>query len=229
VTALAILAALLVLLLWLRTYRQLLAARYRDSLRSFAAQCVARHCRELRDDLDVAEVVGAELTAQLHDQAARYDAAIEALTRRIAELTFTPFDMVRAFHAKVGQPDAPAPNISQHRELRVRLIDEEFRELRDALDANDVVEVADALADLLYVVIGSALQWGIPLERVFAEVHRSNMTKERGSKRADGKILKGPNYSPPDVAGVLRAARDLTSSELLDIADAVERGEVTLP
>lgn len=59
--------------------------------------------------------------------------------------------------------------------------------------------VADALADLLYVVIGSALQWGIPLERVLAEVHRSNMTKTAGDKRADGKILKGPGYSPPDL------------------------------
>lgn len=203
-TALAILVALLTLLLWLRTYRRLQAALLRETMRSLAARRVARHCRNLRDDLDVADVVGAELAAGLHEQAARYEAAIEALTRRVAELTPTPFEMVRAFHAKVGQPDATTPDISQHRELRLRLIDEELRELRDSLDANDVVEVADALADLLYVVIGSALQWGIPLDRAFAEVHRSNMTKGGDAKRADGKILKGPNYSPPDIAGVLR-------------------------
>lgn len=116
----------------------------------------------------------------------------------------TPFDMVREFHAKFGVPDSASPDISQHRELRIKLIAEEFRELRLALDANDVVEVADALADLLYVTIGAALQWGIPLDRVFAEVHRSNMTKDGGGKRADGKILKGPGYAPPDVAAVLR-------------------------
>jgi NTP pyrophosphatase (non-canonical NTP hydrolase) len=116
----------------------------------------------------------------------------------------TPYDMVREFHAKVGQVNAPSLDISKHRDLRLSLIDEERKELGLALDANDVVEVADALADLLYVVIGSALQWGIPIERVFAEVHRSNMTKEGDAKRADGKILKGPNFSPPDIAGVLR-------------------------
>lgn len=112
-------------------------------------------------------------------------------------------DMVRQFHAKVGQIDAAAPDISEHRELRISLITEEFRELREALEANDISGVAHELADVLYVVIGSALQWGIPIERVFGEVHRSNMTKEGDAKRADGKILKGPNYSPPNISAVL--------------------------
>jgi predicted HAD superfamily Cof-like phosphohydrolase len=111
----------------------------------------------------------------------------------------SPFDMVREFHQKVGQPDSPSPDISQHRELRLSLIGEELKELRDALEADDVIAVADGLADLMYVVIGSALQWGIPLERVFAEVHRSNMTKGDGPRRPDGKILKGPGYTPPDL------------------------------
>lgn len=115
----------------------------------------------------------------------------------------TPYEMVRQFHELFGQSDAPAPDITKHRELRVRLIEEEFDELYDALNGNDVIGVADSLADLMYVVIGSALQWGIPLERVFAEVHRSNMTKQGGDKRADGKILKGPNCSPPDLSFVL--------------------------
>jgi predicted HAD superfamily Cof-like phosphohydrolase len=114
----------------------------------------------------------------------------------------SPFDMVRQFHALAGVHDADAPDISQHRTLRLRLIDEELRELRLGLINNSVVDVADALADLMYVVIGSALQWGIPLERVFAEVHRSNMTKGGGDKRADGKILKGPGYEPPDLSFV---------------------------
>jgi predicted HAD superfamily Cof-like phosphohydrolase len=114
-----------------------------------------------------------------------------------------PFEMVRAFHAMTGQADSPTPDIGLYRDLRLSLITEEFRELREALAVNDVIGVSDALADLLYVVIGSALQWGIPIERVFTEVHRSNMTKTSGAKRADGKILKGPNYSPPDLRSVI--------------------------
>lgn len=111
--------------------------------------------------------------------------------------------MVREFHQHVGQHEPSSPDIHHVRKLRLRLLGEEFKELRDALAINDTVEVADALADLLYVTIGAALQWGIPIERVFREVHRSNMTKERGSMRSDGKILKGPNYSPPDLSFVV--------------------------
>lgn len=114
----------------------------------------------------------------------------------------SPFDMVRQFHAKMEQIDAPSPSIAEHRELRINLITEEFKELREALDANDIVGVAHELADLLYVVIGSALQWGIPIEAVLREVHRSNMTKAGDAKRADGKILKGPNYSPPNISEI---------------------------
>lgn len=128
-------------------------------------------------------------------------AAVAAYAAR--EMERSPFAMVREFHVKFGVPDSLVPDISQHRDLRIKLIEEEFRELRDSLDQDDVLGVADALADLQYVVIGSALQWGIPLDRVFAEVHRSNMTKEGGGKRADGKILKGPDYEPPDIAAAL--------------------------
>lgn len=121
----------------------------------------------------------------------------------------TPYEMVREFHEMAGQRDALSPDLTDYRvnNLRMRLIDEERRELLGALADDDVLGVADALADLMYVVIGSALQWGIPLERVFAEVHRSNMTKRGGDKRADGKILKGPNYSPPDLSFVLEGGK----------------------
>lgn len=121
----------------------------------------------------------------------------------------SPYDMVREFHAKFDVSDALSPDLSDYRinNLRMRLIDEERGELLQALATEDVIGVADALADLMYVVIGAALQWGIPLERVFAEVHRSNMTKEGGGKRADGKIKKGPYYSPPDIEAVLRGDR----------------------
>lgn len=115
----------------------------------------------------------------------------------------SPFDMVGEFHAMAGVPESAKPDIGSHRTLRLTLIDEELRELADALNEDDIVGVADALGDLLYVVIGAARQWGIPLERVVAEIHRSNMTKTAGEQRADGKVLKGPNYSPPDLSFVI--------------------------
>lgn len=92
--------------------------------------------------------------------------------------------------------------------LRCALIEEEAAEFRAALDADDLVEVADALADLLYVVYGAALTFGIPIAEVFAEVHRSNMTKldDQGNPifRPDGKVMKGPNFSPPDLSPILQ-------------------------
>mgnify|MGYP003343800326 FL=1 len=100
-----------------------------------------------------------------------------------------------------GIPDAAL------RKLRDDLIDEERDELKIALDAGDVVKVADALADILYVVYGTADTYGIPIDACFREVHRSNMAKldENGKpiKRADGKFLKPPGWTPPDIAGVL--------------------------
>lgn len=71
----------------------------------------------------------------------------------------------------------------------------------------DLVEAADALADIRYVTDGASLEWGIPLEKCLREVHRSNMSKldEAGRPilREDGKILKGPNYQPPMIGEIL--------------------------
>lgn len=87
--------------------------------------------------------------------------------------------------------------------LRHELIREELAELKQAHDKGDLIGIADALADLAYVVVGAAVAFGIPLDRVFDEVHRSNMSKlgEDGKPiyREDGKVLKGPNYTPPDI------------------------------
>lgn len=91
--------------------------------------------------------------------------------------------------------------------LRLSLLEEEVKEYADALGEKDIVEIADALADIVYVAYGAALTHGIDLDAILAEVHRSNMSKlaEDGSvvRRGDGKVLKGPNYSPPDIASVL--------------------------
>jgi predicted HAD superfamily Cof-like phosphohydrolase len=120
------------------------------------------------------------------------------------------FDLVHDFHEAFGQPVRTKPQNIPFKEttLRRALITEELQELREAHDAGDIVGIADALADLLYVVYGTAVVHGIDIDQVFYEVHRSNMSKlgldGKPVMRADGKVLKGPTYSPPDIAGVLR-------------------------
>lgn len=117
-------------------------------------------------------------------------------------------EMVRQFHDTYGLAirDTPTTSVPE-KQLRIDLIDEEFTELKKALDGNDIVETADAIADMLYVVMGAALTFGIPIQEVLEEVQRSNMSKldRDGSviRRGDGKILKGPDYFPPDIPSVL--------------------------
>ena len=91
--------------------------------------------------------------------------------------------------------------------LRYELIKEELQELFVAMAEKDMVEVADALTDILYVTYGAGHAFGIDLDACFREVQRSNMSKlgEDGKPiyREDGKILKGPDYSEPDLKKVL--------------------------
>ena len=91
--------------------------------------------------------------------------------------------------------------------LRVDLIDEELNELREATGKQDLVGIADALTDLLYVVYGAGHAYGINLDDCFAEVHRSNMSKlddeSQPIYREDGKVLKVPNYIPPDLGQII--------------------------
>jgi predicted HAD superfamily Cof-like phosphohydrolase len=123
--------------------------------------------------------------------------------------------MVHDFHQRFGLPcsDHPSwPGETLHR-LRVLLIEEELAELRNAGEARNLVAVADALADLLYVVYGAAEAYGIDLEPVFREIHRSNMSKgdPQVVRRPDGKILKGDHYSPPQVAEVVEMQLERTA------------------
>lgn len=112
----------------------------------------------------------------------------------------------RLFSSEIPTLDVP----DDVKALRCALIEEEAQELRDAVAADDIVEVADAIADLLYVVYGAARTFGIPVREVFDEVHRSNMTKlgRDGEPilRADGKVMKGPDFSPPRLRPILEAA-----------------------
>ncbi len=112
--------------------------------------------------------------------------------------------MVKEFHEKYEAPVGRRPEQIgiKDRMRRARLIFSEAAEFIDAADQDDFVEMVDALADLLVVVYGAAVEMGVDLEPVFAEVQRSNMSKD-GGKDAGGKILKGPGFSPPDITGQL--------------------------
>lgn len=132
----------------------------------------------------------------------------------------TPFEAVGEFHEAFGVRSQPLPTADvPAAELRLRqdLLDEEVGELRDAVAAADLVAIADALADIVYIACGTAQALGIPFDDVFAEVHRANMSKLGADGhpvlRADGKILKGPGYTRPDVAGVLARARDAVDQD----------------
>ena len=117
----------------------------------------------------------------------------------------TNFEKVKEFMITFGQEvknKAEFPN-NKIINLRKKLIEEEFQELKDAIKDNDIVEVADALTDILVVTYGAGVAFGIDLDKCFQEVHRSNMSKlsQEGKPIYNefGKVMKGPNYSPPDL------------------------------
>lgn len=115
---------------------------------------------------------------------------------------------VRDFHRKFGAygSDIPTTNIpSRVKRLRVSLITEEADELDRAICDNDLTGIADAIADLLYVTYGTAEAFGIDMDPVSDEVHRSNMAKEGGATREDGKIMKPIGWQPPQIEPILRA------------------------
>lgn len=113
--------------------------------------------------------------------------------------------MVLEFHRVTStyaqaQPGLPPLDVQQ---LRARLIAEEVREFRQAVRAQDLVKIADALGDLLYAAYGAALAYGLDMEPIFEEIHRSNMSKRGGPKRSDGKQLKPSGYEPPRLEAML--------------------------
>jgi predicted HAD superfamily Cof-like phosphohydrolase len=139
---------------------------------------------------------------------------------------------VKDFHKAFGAPVIDKPTIAPiaRRILRVKLILEELLELAEAsavdidtpgsfslgmkdIEFNDnghmpdLIKIADAITDLLVVVCGAAIEYGIPLKQCFAEVHESNMSKlgkdGKPIYREDGKIMKGPNFKLPDLKSIL--------------------------
>ncbi len=115
--------------------------------------------------------------------------------------------MVLEFHNQFDIQVSPTPSLpdeSTHM-LRKRLIQEEFDELQEAMQEKDLPAIAKELADLLYVVYGTAVSLGIDMEPVFREVHRSNMSKVGGYKREDGKWVKPPTYSPASLERIIES------------------------
>ncbi len=121
----------------------------------------------------------------------------------------TPFEMVKQFHETYDLPIAETPGHPPEDRIRLRkeLISEEYWEYDRAVEKNDLVNIAQELADLFYVVVGAALEYGIPLCDIIEEVHNSNMSKlgDDGKPlyREDGKVLKSNKYHPPNIERVL--------------------------
>ena len=117
----------------------------------------------------------------------------------------TNFNKVGEFMKTFGQEVKNKPSFSTDKfnQLRVSLIQEELDELKEAMSNNDLLEVADALTDLLYVTYGAGHAFGIDLDKCFEEVQNSNMSKlgEDGKPIYNefGKVMKGPNYFKPDL------------------------------
>lgn len=129
----------------------------------------------------------------------------------------TPFQMVKQFHRAFGHPVADKPGFPSHGRIKFRRdrIEEEHTEWLTALHnigcgrsyVESLIEIADALGDMVYVIYGTAVEFGIDLDAVVEEIHRSNMAKldENGQPiyRSDGKIQKPKGWQPPDLKGAL--------------------------
>ncbi|MDA8791249.1 nucleoside triphosphate pyrophosphohydrolase family protein [Candidatus Pelagibacter bacterium] len=116
------------------------------------------------------------------------------------------FDKVGTFMKTFGQEVKTKPSLSSDKinKLRIDLIKEELEELTEAMQKKDLLEVADALTDILYVTYGAGHAFGINLDACFNEVQNSNMSKlgKDGNPiyNESGKVMKGPNYFKPDLS-----------------------------
>jgi len=120
----------------------------------------------------------------------------------------TSQEMVRQFMIKAGQDCPSTPTLEPTEDvknLRYELIREELEEFDKAQECSDRIGVADAIGDLLVVVLGAAVSYGFDIEPIFNEIMRSNMSKFiDGYKREDGKWIKGPSYSPANLQPIIK-------------------------
>ncbi|WP_027124523.1 nucleoside triphosphate pyrophosphohydrolase family protein [Gelidibacter mesophilus] len=123
-------------------------------------------------------------------------------------------EAVKEFHTafKIGHRETPKADLGIEKNmLRYKLMREENEEYLEAANANDLVEVADALGDMLYILCGTIIEHGFQhkIEEVFDEIQKSNMSKlgEDGEPiyREDGKVLKGSNYFKPNIEKILNS------------------------
>ena len=118
----------------------------------------------------------------------------------------TNFQKVKTFMQTFGQEVKSKPSFSSEKinDLRYNLIKEELGELKQAMDDKDLLEVADALTDILYLTYGAGIAFGIDLDKCFEEVQNSNMSKlgvdGKPIYNEAGKVMKGPNYFKPDLS-----------------------------
>ena len=122
----------------------------------------------------------------------------------------TNFQKVKTFMQTFGQEVKTKSSFSTEKinDLRYNLIKEELDELKQAIDNKDLLEVADALTDILYVTYGAGHAFGIDLDKCFEEVQNSNMSKlgedDRPIYNDSGKVMKGPNFYKPDLSKFLK-------------------------
>ena len=118
----------------------------------------------------------------------------------------TNFEKVKQFMQTFGQEVKTKASFSDEKtnQLRLDLITEELEELKNAMESKDLLEVADALTDILYVTYGAGIAFGIDLDKCFEEVQNSNMSKLGDDGKPiyndAGKVMKGPNYFKPDLS-----------------------------
>ena len=122
----------------------------------------------------------------------------------------TNFEKVGLFMKTFGQDVKNEPSLSSEKinSLRINLISEELEELKKAINEKDILEVADALTDILYVTYGAGHAFGINLDKCFEEVQNSNMSKLGANGKPIfnefGKVMKGPNYFKPDLNKIIK-------------------------
>lgn len=128
------------------------------------------------------------------------------MTENICDYQQKVKEFTKAFYCYCAEKTELPSDISL-RDVRIKLLKEEFEEYLKGEDENDLVQIADALGDMLYIIFGTAIAYGLNLKPIFEEIHNSNMTKldDNGKPifREDGKVLKSKNYRPPNIAKII--------------------------
>ena len=125
----------------------------------------------------------------------------------------------QTFDLHIGR-DGPKPPPNEVKYLRLSLHSEEYGELTRAINTVDMPGIADGIVDLAYVILGTAVSYGIDIRPIWDAVHEANMAKVSGGKRADGKILKPAGWHPPPVAELLAKQTPGTMESKIAMCDA---------